>query len=142
VLTAADGRGRVLAVDLLLSGAWVGGATVAGVLAPVVFDPHPASVADIAVGIGLHGACGSAGVGLALLLHAAGTGRGVQAAVVVLVGLLSGQLATLPPIGPVLAAWGSDRDRGTATAVWSFVGPALLAAALVACTAAVRRRRA
>jgi hypothetical protein len=142
VLTAADGRGRVLAVDLLLTSAWVGGATVAGVLAPVVFDPHPASAADIAVGVGLHLACGSAGVGLALLLHAAGTGRGVQAAVVVLVGLLSGQVATLPPIGPVLAAWGSDRDPGTAAEVWSFVGPALLAAVLVGCTAAVRRRRA
>jgi hypothetical protein len=140
VLTAADGRGRVLAVDLLLTSAWVGGATVVGVLAPVVFDPHPASAADVAVGVGLHVACGSAGVGLALLLHA-GTGRGVPAAVVVL-ALLSGQLAALPPIGPVLAAWGSDRDRGTAAEVWSFVGPALLAAVLVGCTAAVRRRRA
>jgi hypothetical protein len=142
VLTAADGRGRVLGVDLLLSSAWVGGATVVGVLAPVVFDPHPASGADIAVGVGLHLACGSAGVGLATLLHAAGTGRGVQAAVVVLAGLLSGQVAALPPIGSVLAAWGSGRDRGTAAEVWSFVGPVLLAAVLVTGTAALPRRRA
>lgn len=142
VLTAADGRGRVLAVDLLLSGAWLAAATVAGVVAPLVFDPHPATAADVAVGTGLHLACGSAGVGLALLLHAAGTARGVQAAVVVLVGLVSGQLAALPPIGPVLAAWASDRDRGPTLAVWSLAGPVLLAAVLVGGTAAVRRRRA
>ena len=142
VLAAADGRGRMLAVDLLLTLGWVVAATVAGVLAPVLFDPHPANAADMAVGAGLHLACGSAGVALALLLHAGGLARGVQAAVVVLVGLLSGQLAALPPIGPVLAAWGSDRDRGTASAVWSFAGPVLLAAVLVAVTAVVRRRRA
>jgi hypothetical protein len=142
VLTAADGRSRVLAVDLLLCGAWVGGATIAGVLAPLLFDPRPATAADVAVGAGLHLACGSAGVGLALLLHATGTARGVQAAVVALVGLLSGRLAVLPPVGPVLAAWASDRDGGPALAAWSFAGPLLLAAVLVAGTAAVRRRRA
>lgn len=142
VLTAADGRGRVLAVDLLLSGAWVVAATVAGVVAPLVFDPHPATVADVSAGAGLHLACGSAGVGLALLLHAAGTARGVQAAVVVLGGAVSGRIATLPPIGPVLAAWASDRDRGPALEVWSFAGPVLLGAILVAGTVAVRRRRA
>ena len=142
VLAAADGRSRVLLADVQLSLVWVVGATLVGVLAPLVFDPHPATLADIAVGAGLHLACGTAGVGLALLLHAAGTARGVQAAVVVLFGLLSGQLAVLPPIGPVLAAWAGDTDRGTALVVWSFVGPVLLAGVLVAATAALRRRRA
>jgi hypothetical protein len=65
VLTAADGHGRVLAVDLPLSLAWVGGATVVGAPAPLVFDPHPATPADVAVGAGLYLACGSAGVALA-----------------------------------------------------------------------------
>jgi len=142
VLTAADGRGRVLAADVLLSLVWVGVATLAGVLAALVFDPHPASASDIAVGAGLHLACGIAGMALALLLHAAGMARGMQAAVVVLFGLVSGQLAALPPIGPVLAAWSSDSDRGTAPAVWSFAGPVLLAGVFVAATVALRRRRA
>ena len=142
VLTAADGRGRVLATDVLLSSVWLAGATFVGVLAPLVFDPHPATSSDIAVGTGLHLACGMAGMALALLLHAAGTARGTQAAVVVLFGLVSGQLAVLPPIGAVLAAWAGDRDRGTASAVWSFVGPVVLAVVFVAATVALRRRRA
>lgn len=142
VLTAADGRSRVLAVDLLLSLAWIGAATLLGVLAPLVFDPHPATAADVALGAGLHLACGISGVGLALLLYTAGAARGMQAAVVVLVGLLSGQASWLPPIGPVLAAWASGGNAGTAAAVWSLVGPVLFGVLLVACTAALRRRRA
>jgi hypothetical protein len=47
----------------------------------------------------------------------------------------------LPPIGPVLAAWSGDANPGAAPAVWSFAGPLVVTAVLVAAAAAVRRRR-
>jgi hypothetical protein len=141
VLTAATGRSRVLVVDLLLAGGWVVGATLAGVLAPVAFDPHPVSGGDMVVGAILHLECGMTGVALALLLRAAGTSRGVQAVVVLLAALASGRLEGLPPVGPVMAAWGTGRGVPTGLAVWSLVGPVVLAGLLLACTVAVRRRR-
>ena len=47
-----------------------------------------------------------------------------------------------PPIGPLLATWGSGGDAGTGEAVWSFAGPVVLAGVLLAATGALRRRRA
>jgi ABC-type multidrug transport system ATPase subunit len=42
---------------------------------------------------------------------------------------------------PAGVAWSGDADPGPAAAIWSFAGPLLLVAALLSCTAAVRRRR-
>ena len=141
VLTAADGRVRVLAIDLALPLAWIVGAALTGVLAPLLFDPHPAPATTFGLGAVLHVLCGAAGAALALLLHALRVSRGVQLLVVVLAGLVSGRLALLPPIGPVLAAWSGDAAPGAGRAVWSFAGPVVITAALVAGAAAVRRRR-
>jgi hypothetical protein len=141
VLTAADGRARVLAVDLALPLAWVVGAALTGVLAPLLFDARPAPATTFGLGAVLHLLCGAAGAALALLLHALRVSRGVQLLVVVLAGLVSGRLALVPPIGPVLAAWSGDAAPGAARAVWSFLGPVVVTAALVAAAAAVRRRR-
>lgn len=140
VLAAASGRTRVLAVDALLTLGWVGGATLTGVLAPLLFDPHRAPATDFLLGAALHLLCGTAGAALALLLHALRVSRGLQLVVVVLAGLISGRLAAVPPIGPVLAAWSGDTTPGTATAIWSFAAPVLVTALLLAATAAVRRR--
>jgi hypothetical protein len=141
VLTAADGRGRVLAADTALPLAWVLGAAGTGVLASLLFDPHAAPATSFLLGAVLHLLTGAGGAALALLLDALRLPRGVQLVVVVLAGLASGRLAALPPIGPVLAAWSGDADPGTTAAAWSFAGPLLLVAALLSCTAAVRRRR-
>jgi hypothetical protein len=140
VLTAADGRGRVLTADAALPLTWVAGAALTGVLAPLLFDPRPAPATTFLLGAVLHLLCGAAGAALALLLHALRISRGVQLVVVVLAALASGRLAALPPIGPVLAAWSGDGSPGTTGAVWSFAGPVLLVAALGAATARVRRR--
>lgn len=141
VLTAAAGRYRVLAVDLLLALAWIGAAALAGVLAPVLFDPHPVSAGDVVLGACLHLLCGLVGAALALLLNAGGTSRGVQAVVVLVAALVSGRLTVLPPIGPVLAAWGTGTDAPAVLAAWSLAGPVVLAGVLLACTVTVRRRR-
>jgi hypothetical protein len=141
VLTAADGRGRVLLADTALPLAWLLGAAVTGVLAPLLFDPRPAPATTFLLGALLHVLTGAAGAALALLLHALRVSPGVQLLVVVLAGLASGRLALLPPIGPVLAAWSGDADPGTAAAVWSFAGPLVVVVALATGAAAVRRRR-
>ncbi|NYJ08847.1 hypothetical protein [Petropleomorpha daqingensis] len=141
VLTAADGRGRVLVADTALPLAWVAGAALTGVLAPLLFDPHPAPATSYLLGALLHVLCGAAGAALALLLHALRVRPGVQLLVVVLTGLVSGRLAVLPPIGPVLAAWSGDADPAPAAAVWSFAGPLLATAGLVVAAARTRRRR-
>jgi hypothetical protein len=139
VLAAADGRGRVLAVDVLLTLVWVGGAALTAVLAPALFDPHRAPATDFLLGAALHVLCGAAGAALALLLHALRVSRGLQLLVVVLAGLVSGRLAAVPPIGPVLAAWSGGATPGAASAFWSFAGPVLVTTVLLAATAAVRR---
>jgi len=141
VLTAADGRGRVLAADSALPLGWIAGAALTGVLAPLLFDPHPAPATSFVLGAVLHVLTGVAGAALALLLHALRGSPGVQLLVVVLAGLVSGRLAVLPPIGPVLAAWSGDANPGAAPAVWSFAGPAVVVAVLGTGAAAVRRRR-
>jgi hypothetical protein len=141
VLTAADGRGRVLVADTALPLAWIAGAALTGVLAPLLFDPHPAPATAYLLGAVLHVLCGAAGAALALLLHALPVSPGVQLLVVVLAGLASGRLAVLPPIGPVLVAWSGDRNPTAVAADWSFAGPLVVTAGLVVAAAAVRRRR-
>ena len=141
VLTAADGRGRVLAADCALPSAWLAGAALTGVLAPLLFDPHPAPATTFLLGAALHLLCGAAGAALALLLHALRLAPGVQLLVVVLVGLGSGRVGVLPPMGPVLSAWSGDAEPGAAAAVWSFAGPLVLTAGLLLGAAGVRRRR-
>ena len=109
VLTAADGRPRVLLVDALGLLLFVVAAAVLGILAAVVFDPHPAALSGLLLGGLLHLLCGAVGVALALLLHAACLARGTQALVVIAASLASGRLRWLPPDGPVLSGWGADR---------------------------------
>lgn len=141
LLTAADGRGRVLVVDAVVPLLWVLGAAVVGVVAGLLFDPHPAPAGERWIALAVHLLCGAVGVGLALLLHAANLSRGAQVLIVVAASLASGRLGWLPPAGPVLLAWGSGRPPGTGIAAWSFAGPAVVAALLVAGTARLRRRR-
>jgi hypothetical protein len=141
VLTAADGVGRVLLADALLALSWVVGATAAGVAANALFDAHPARAGDVVLGAALHLLCGAAGGGLALLLEAAGTARGVQALVVLAATVVSGRVAVLPPVGTALSAWGADRSPSTAAAVWSLAGPVLLTAVLVPAAGVLRWRR-
>jgi hypothetical protein len=97
VLTAADGRARVLVADALPPLAWVLAATAAGVLANVVGDPRPAAVSARLLGALLHMVCGGVGLALGLVLHAGHVSRGVQALVVLAVTLASARLSWLPP---------------------------------------------
>ncbi len=142
LLTAADGPRRLLTVDAVLAALWVGSSAVVGVLAGVIFDPHPDSLVHRLLALAVHLACGAVGVALALLLDAGGLSRGTQLAVVVVATVASGRLAWLPPDGPVLAAWGTDRAPAPALAVWSLAGPALLGTVLLVATERLRRRRA
>lgn len=141
VLTAADGRPRVLVVDALGPLLFVVAAAVLGVLAALVFDPHPAALSGWLLGGLLHLLCGAVGVALALLLHAAGLARGTQALVVIAASLASGRLRWLPPDGPVLSGWGADRDPSPVLAAWAIAGPVVVTALLLAGAAVLRRRR-
>jgi hypothetical protein len=141
LLTAADGVGRVLLADAVLSLAWTVGATVAGVAANCVFDRHPATAREVVLGAVLHLCCGAAGAALAVLLDAAGWVRGVQALVVVVATVVSGRAGVLPPVGTVLSAWGAARTPAIPTAVWSLIGPVLLTALLLGAAGALRTRR-
>jgi hypothetical protein len=141
LLTAADGRPRVLLVDALGPALAVAGAAVLGVVAPLLFDPHPAPLGEWFLGGALHLLCGAVGVGLALLLHALRLSRGVQAVVVVLAAVLSARLRWVPPAGPVLATWGTGREPSPAFATWAVAGSAVVAAVLVGAAGLVRRRR-
>jgi hypothetical protein len=140
LLTAADGPGRALLVDALPPLALVAGASVAGVLAGVVFDPRPASAGDLLLGLGLHLLCGGTGVALALLLHAAALSRGGQVVVVLLATLASARVRWLPPDGPVLSSWGTGHPPGPAGTVLAVAGTLLEAATLLGAAAAIRRR--
>jgi hypothetical protein len=140
VLTAADGRTRVLLADALPAVAWVVAATAAAVLANVVLDPNPAPVADRLLGVVLHLLCGCVGGALALALHAGHVSRGVQALVVVAATLASARLAWLPPAGPVLSSWGAGEAPAAAGAAWALVGPAVVTAGLLVLTLRCRRR--
>jgi hypothetical protein len=130
VLTAAGGRLRALLVDAVL-----------GVVAPLVFDPHPAPAGHWLLGLLLHLLCGAVGVGLALLFSALRLSRGVQALLVVAAGLLSARLRWLPPDGPVLSIWGAGKRTGPSATAWALAGPVLIALLLVVAAAVVRRRR-
>jgi hypothetical protein len=141
VLTAADGRPRVLLVDALGPLLFVLVAGLLGVLAGLVFDPHPASARAWLLGGLLHVLCGVVGIGLGLLLSALRLARGTQAVVVIAASIASGRLRWLPPDGPVLAGWGAGRDPSSALVVWALSGPLLVTAVLVAGTALLRRRR-
>lgn len=141
LLAAADGRRRVLIADALLPALWVVGAGVVGVLAGLVFDPHPDSLLHRGLALLLHLLCGGVGVALGLALHAAGLSRGTQLVVVVVATVVSGRARWLPPAGPVLAAWGADRPPTPSPAAWSLVGPVVLAGLLVVLAAHLRRRR-
>jgi hypothetical protein len=141
VLTAADGRPRVLLVDALGPLLFVVAAGVLGVLAALLFDPHPAALRSWLLGGLLHLLCGAVGVGLGLLLQAAGLARGTQALVVIAASLASGRLRWLPPDGPVLAGWGAGRDPSAALAAWAIAGPVVVACGLAAGAAVLRRRR-
>jgi hypothetical protein len=141
VLTAADGRGRVLVADAVPPLLWVLVATGAGVLANAVLDPHPAPLTDRLLGVLLHLACGAVGAALAFALHAGHVTRGVQALVVVAASLASARLAWLPPAGPVLSTWGAGADPGPLVAVGALVGPVLMTAGLLVVTLWLRRRR-
>lgn len=141
VLTAADGRPRVLLVDALGPLLFVVAAGVLGVLAALVFDPHPAPVGSWLLGGVLHLLCGVVGVALALLLQALRLARGTQAVVVIAASVANGRLRWLPPDGPVLSGWGAGSDPSTGFAAWAMGGPLLVAALLVAATAVLRRRR-
>jgi hypothetical protein len=141
LLTAADGRPRVLLVDALAPALYVVVAGVLGVLAALVFDPHPAPVGSWFLGFALHLLCGAVGVGLALLLHALRLSRGVQAAWVIAASVLSARLRWVPPDGTILSTWGAGRTPSTAFAVWAVAGPVALTAVLVVVAALVRRRR-
>ena len=125
VLTASDGRPRVLLVDAL---------------GPLLFDPRSAPLVVWLLGALLQLLCGGVGVGLALLLHAFRLARGTQGLLVIAATLASARLRWLPPEGPVLAGWGADRDPAVATTTWALAGPVLVAALLVAGTALRRRR--
>jgi hypothetical protein len=141
LVVAADGRPRMLLVDAVVPGLMVAGAALLGVVAPLLFDPHPLSARDALLGATLHLLCGAVGVGLALLLRALALARGTQALIVVAATVASGRLAWLPPDGPVLAGWGAERDPSAALAGWALAGPVVVTAALLAGTAALRRRR-
>jgi hypothetical protein len=141
VLTAADGRPRVLLVDGLGPLLFVVVAGVLGVLAALLFDPHPAPTRSWLLGGLLHLLCGLGGVALALLLHALRLARGTQAVVVIVASVVSGRVRWLPPDGPVLSGWGAGHDPSTAFAAWGLGGPVLVAALLLVAAAVVRRRR-
>ena len=140
LLTAANGRVRVLAADAVPPLVWLAAATAAGVLANVVLDPHPASVGTRLLGALLHLLCGAVGVGAGLALHALRVTRGVQVLVVVAGSLASARLAGLPPAGPVLSTWGAGEEPGAAVAAWALLGPPAVTAVLVAVTLGIRRR--
>ena len=141
LLTAANGRSRVLLADGLLPALWVVGAGIVGVLAGMVFDPHPDSLLHRALALVLHLLCGAVGVALGLVLHAAGLSRGTQLVVVVAAAVVSGRLSWMPPAGPVLVAWGADRPAAPGLVTWALVGPVLVAGLLVAMAVRLRRRR-
>jgi hypothetical protein len=110
-------------------------------LAPVLADPHRAGAGAYLLGALLHLLCGAVGGALALALHAAGLSRGVQALVVAAATLASARLPVLPPAGPVLRVWGTDRPAGPGLLGWALAGPVVLAVVLLLVTARVRRRR-
>lgn len=141
LLAAADGRRRVLLADGLLPALWVAASGVVGVLAGLVFDPHPDSLLHRGLAFLLHLLCGGVGVALGLALHAAGLSRGTQLVVVVLATVLSGRLRWLPPAGPMLAAWGADHPPAAGLATWSLAGPVVVAGLLVVLTVRLRRCR-
>ena len=141
VLTAAGGRLRALLVDALPPLLAVVVAAVLGVVAPLVFDPHPAPAGDWLLGFLLHLLCGVVGVGLALLFSALRLSRGVQTLLVVAAGLLSARLRWLPPDGPVLSIWGAGKRAGPSATAWALAGPVLIALLLVVAAVVVRRRR-
>jgi hypothetical protein len=140
VLTAADGRARVLIADALPPLLWVLAATAVGVLANAVLDPHPAPLTDRLLGALLHLLCGVVGAALALALHAGHVTRGVQALVVVAASLASARLGGLPPAGPVLSTWGAGEPPGPLVAGWALTGPVLVTAGLLTVTLWLRRR--
>lgn len=141
LLTAADGRARVLAGDLVPPASFVLAAGLAGVVAAVAFDPHPAPARAYAAGLGLHMLCGAVGVASASTLAALRWTRGAQALVVVAGSVASGRLAWLPPDGPVLAVWTADRPASAALLAWAVAGPILATALLLCGTGLLRRRR-
>lgn len=141
VLTAADGRGRVLLADALPPLGWLVAATAAGVAANWLFDPHPASVAERLLGALLHLELGAVGGALALVLHTTGLTRGVQGLVFLVGTGVSARLAWLPPAGPVLSTWGAGRAPGAGAAAWALGAPVVLVAALVVLTLQLRRHR-
>jgi len=140
VLTAANGRARVLVADALPPLGWVLVATAAAVATNVVLDRNPAPVTDRLLGLLLHLGCGLVGVALALALHAGRVTRGVQALVVVAASLASARGAWLPPAGPVLSSWGAGGRPGLLAATWALSGPLLVTAGLLLLTLRLRRR--
>ena len=141
VLTAANGRARVLVADALPPLGWVLAATAAAVLGNVVLDRNPAPATDRLLGLLLHLGCGLVGVALALALHAGRVTRGVQALVVVAASLASARVAWLPPAGPVLSSWGAGGHPGLLAAAWALGGPLVVTAGLLLLTLRLRRRR-
>jgi hypothetical protein len=142
LLTAANGRRHTLLADALPPLLWVGGAAVAGVLAAAVFDPHPAPLRHFLLGAAVHLLAGACGTALALATHAYRLTRGTTAGTIVAATVATLLVRQLPPAGTALYAWSDPgHPRGTATAVWALLGPALLAAALLAGAAAARNRR-
>jgi hypothetical protein len=141
VLTAADGRVRVLGADALPALTWVLAATLAGGVANAVLDPHPAALTDRLLGALLHLLCGAVGIALALALHAGRVTKGVQTLVVVAATLASARLSWLPPAGPVLSTWGAGEDPRWAATTLALLGPPVVTAGLLALTLRLRRRR-
>ena len=140
VLTAANGRARVLLADALPALLWLVAATTAALVANIVLDPHPAPLGDRILGAGLHLLCGCVGVALGLVLHAGRVSRGVQALIVIAGTLASARLAWLPPAGPMLSTWGAGEHPGGPVATWALLGPVVVTAGLLALTLRFRRR--
>jgi len=140
VLTAANGRLRVLGADAVPPVAWLLAATAAGVLANGLLDPHPASLGTRLLGALLHLLCGAVGIAGGLALHAARVTRGVQTLVVVGGTLASARLAALPPAGPVLSTWGAGEEPSAAIAGWALLGPVGVTAMFLVVTLGIRRR--
>lgn len=142
VLTAACGRPRTLLADAVPPLLWVAAATVFGVLANLVFDPHPATLSQLLLGTALHLLCGVTGVGLALAAHARDLSRGATPVLIIAATLATLLVVRVPPAGPMLRAWTNPgRPPSTAAGTWALLGPLALAAAFVLTAATTRRHR-
>jgi hypothetical protein len=142
VLTAACGWPRTLLADAVPPLLWLAGASLFGVLANVVFDPHPASLPQVLLGAALHLLCGAAGVALALAAHARNLSRGATPVVILAATLASLLVDRVPPAGPILRAWADPgRPPSVLAGTWAILGPLALTAALALATGTARRHR-